>query len=47
MSIQFGIPSSVIGIIQALIILFLITSEFVQQFQVRVRRDESIAAEGH
>jgi ABC-type uncharacterized transport system permease subunit len=44
MELAFGVPSAIVDIIQALVILFLITAEFFKSHRVRIEFDRSPAA---
>ena len=43
---QFGVPSALVDVLQALIILFLITAEFVKRYEVSVDIDRGATAAG-
>ncbi len=43
---QFGVPAAMVDVLQALIILFLITAEFVKAYEVDVELDLGRRAEG-
>jgi simple sugar transport system permease protein len=43
---QFGVPAAIVDIIQALVILFLITAEFFKRYRVSVTVERGAAAEG-
>jgi simple sugar transport system permease protein len=46
MEITHDVPSELVEVIQALVILFLITAEFFKRYRLRLRRTDTQAAEG-
>jgi simple sugar transport system permease protein len=45
MEVAFGVPAALVDVIQALVILFLITAEFLKQYKVSIRYNKVKAAD--